>query len=298
MMKRQIFLRLVVGLLLAMLLSTATGAFAMSPRPRPATDSDAPACSVCHEQTHAVWQQGSHGQALEDRAFQEAWQAKGEPSGCLKCHASGFDPITGEIVEPGVTCTACHGQYVQGHPAEPMPTYRSAAICEQCHVETHFEWQASRHASVDMACVACHDVHAADIRADNPSELCGSCHQTNATDFAHDVHSEAGMNCANCHLESPDESDGGSHVARDHSFSVSVSVCTDCHDFHTHDELGFNADDGVQSAGLSSAYTPTQAKPDPVSPVGYAILVGILGFAGGMVLTPWLERFYRRLQED
>ncbi|MDX1599975.1 MAG: cytochrome c3 family protein [Anaerolineales bacterium] len=298
MMKRHIILRLIVGLLFALPLSTATGAFAMSSRPSAPEESDAPACSVCHEQTHAVWQQGAHGRALEDQAFQEAWEAKGEPAACLRCHASSYDPVTGEIAEPGVSCAACHGEYVQGHPAEPMPTYASATTCDQCHVETHFEWQASRHASVDMACTACHSPHAADIRTDDPSELCGSCHQPNATGFAHDVHSEVGLNCADCHLEAPPDSSGEAHVTRDHSFNVSLSSCTDCHDFHTHRELGFNPDDGVQTSGVSSASSPTQSEPDPVSPVGYATLVGILGFAGGMVLTPWLERLYRKLREE
>jgi len=35
-------------------------------------------------------------------------------------------------------------------------------------------------------------------------------------------------------------------------------------------------------------------EPTPVSPMGYAGLAGLLGLAGGIVLAPWLERFYRR----
>jgi hypothetical protein len=41
-----------------------------------------------------------------------------------------------------------------------------------------------------------------------------------------------------------------------------------------------------------------QAEPDPVSPVGYAALVGVFGMAGGMILTPWLENFYRRFKKE
>lgn len=297
-MMRSFIQRVIVGLLFAATFFAATGAFAMQDRERPVRQADAPACSVCHEQTHSVWEGGAHGQALEDQVFQEAWQAEGEPAACLRCHASGYDPVSGEFSEPGVTCIACHGEYIRGHPAEPMPTYAWATTCDQCHVETHFEWQASRHASVEMACVACHDPHAAEILAENPSELCGSCHQTNATSFAHDVHSEVGLDCADCHLEPQEEAAGEGHAARDHSFNVSLSACTDCHDFHTHSEWGISPDRQTPSAELTSAEAPTQTEPNPVSPIGYASLVGVLGFAGGMILTPWLERLYRRLREE
>ena len=35
-------------------------------------------------------------------------------------------------------------------------------------------------------------------------------------------------------------------------------------------------------------------EPDPVSPMGFSCLAGLIGLAGGMVLAPWLERWYRR----
>jgi hypothetical protein len=34
--------------------------------------------------------------------------------------------------------------------------------------------------------------------------------------------------------------------------------------------------------------------PDPVSPVGFSLMAGLIGLAGGMVLAPWLERWYHR----
>jgi hypothetical protein len=36
-------------------------------------------------------------------------------------------------------------------------------------------------------------------------------------------------------------------------------------------------------------------KPAPVSPAGFSGLAGLLGLAGGMVLQPWLEKFYHRI---
>jgi hypothetical protein len=35
-------------------------------------------------------------------------------------------------------------------------------------------------------------------------------------------------------------------------------------------------------------------EPEPVSPMGFSALAGVIGLAGGMVLAPWLERWYRR----
>ena len=35
-------------------------------------------------------------------------------------------------------------------------------------------------------------------------------------------------------------------------------------------------------------------EPGPVSPVGFAGLAALIGLAAGMVLAPWLERFYLR----
>ena len=35
-------------------------------------------------------------------------------------------------------------------------------------------------------------------------------------------------------------------------------------------------------------------EPAPVSPVGFAGLAALIGLAAGMVLAPWLERFYRQ----
>jgi hypothetical protein len=37
--------------------------------------------------------------------------------------------------------------------------------------------------------------------------------------------------------------------------------------------------------------------PSPVSPLGFSGLAGLIGLAGGMILQPWLERFYRRMNK-
>ena len=41
-----------------------------------------------------------------------------------------------------------------------------------------------------------------------------------------------------------------------------------------------------------------RADPSPISPVGFAMLSGIVGMASGMILAPWLERWYDRIKKD
>lgn len=48
------------------------------------------------------------------------------------------------------------------------------------------------------------------------------------------------------------------------------------------------------SVVVPMAETSATPTPTPVSPMGYAGLAGLLGLAGGIVLAPWLEKFYRR----
>jgi hypothetical protein len=49
--------------------------------------------------------------------------------------------------------------------------------------------------------------------------------------------------------------------------------------------------DAMVSAEISSV----MATPQPVSPIGFALLAGLVGLAGGVVLAPWIERFQNRL---
>jgi hypothetical protein len=49
--------------------------------------------------------------------------------------------------------------------------------------------------------------------------------------------------------------------------------------------------DPMVSADVSSVL----AAPQPVSPIGFAILAGLIGLAAGVVLAPWIERFQHRL---
>jgi hypothetical protein len=41
-----------------------------------------------------------------------------------------------------------------------------------------------------------------------------------------------------------------------------------------------------------SSITP---EPAAVGPIGFSAMAGLIGLAGGMVLAPWLERWYRSI---
>jgi hypothetical protein len=67
-----------------------------------------------------------------------------------------------------------------------------------------------------------------------------------------------------------------------------------------HDPVDVHIDE-VQSppdAMVSGDSAEVTENPDPVSPVGFAAITGLIGMASGMILAPWLERFYRRMNRD
>jgi hypothetical protein len=44
--------------------------------------------------------------------------------------------------------------------------------------------------------------------------------------------------------------------------------------------------------------TPVTPEPEPVSPMGFSALAGMIGLAGGMVLAPWLEHWFQRTVKE
>jgi hypothetical protein len=50
----------------------------------------------------------------------------------------------------------------------------------------------------------------------------------------------------------------------------------------------------TQGEALAAGASTTTEQPEPVSPIGFAALAALLGLAGGMVLAPWLERWYQK----
>ena len=290
--------RLTIGLAFAlpMVLLTFALVQADDPAAPPATDS----CSLCHSDFYEAWSAGAHGQATSDEVFTTLWEAQGKPERCLACHTTGYDPSSGKFEAEGVTCTACHGPIPANHPADPMPTDRTANTCGQCHTDTMFEWQVSQHRQQNLTCSNCHDPHKTQLKADTPSDLCGVCHKEQTEKFSHSVHSQNNVNCADCHLAPEASLASEGHAYRNHSFNVELSTCNKCHADRMHEPIAkpmtqptptpLDAMASVETMGVS-------LEPQPVSPVGFALLAGVLGLGAGLVVAPWLERWYRRARD-
>lgn len=254
-------------------------------------------CQACHQEFMETWLEGHHSKSVTDPEFQAAWTEEGNQATCLTCHASGYDPTTGLYASGSVDCIACHNPIPANHPAEPMPTDRSGQLCGECHTETYFEWQVSKHRQTDLTCVDCHDAHATGLKADQASTLCANCHRTRSSNFAHTQHASEGLTCADCHLGELDGEIGEGHAKRAHTFQVELTTCNECHAFQMHDPVDVHVDpeQSPLDAMASGESADVAEDPSPASPVGFAALTGLIGMASGMILAPWLERFYRRM---
>lgn len=270
-----------------------------------------PACVACHTEFATAWENGPHGEAVSDPVFLDSWNQQGKPGACLVCHVTGYDPATGSWQQDGVSCEACHGPMKADHPKAPMPVDRSPDLCARCHSDTRFGWQnweGSTHYQRGMSCTTCHDPHSASLKItrsldgsskyNDASQLCVTCHKDVSMDFPYSVHQKQGVTCINCHVMHTEQNPADAHAISDHSFKANLDSCNKCHADQMHSAAQdsqstytVNAPTGVepvQQAGLTPA-------PMPVSPIGYAGLAGLVGLAAGMVLAPWLEKWYRKL---
>lgn len=268
-------------------------------------------CAVCHTEFQMSWQSGAHGTAGSDPVFLDEWTKQGKPGACLVCHTTGYDPATATYKADGVTCEACHGEAPADHPKSPMPIDHSTDLCGRCHSDTRFGWQdwkVSTHYQRGMDCTTCHDPHSAALKkitatgmteesADEVSALCINCHQEHSMEFPYTSHNQQGVSCVDCHVNHLEDTDPAAHSVPDHSFNASLKSCNTCHADQMHSTTqavsGTSAPLPIPQAQEAGLVSVTQ-EPEPVSPVGFSALAGLLGLAGGMVLAPWLERWYHK----
>jgi len=256
-------------------------------------------CAECHEAFQVAWENGAHGHATNDPVFQEAWQEQGQPPECLACHVTGYDEETGTWAAEGITCEACHSPITAQHPLAPMSVDQASKFCGNCHQETYFEWQASKHREVGVECIACHDPHATGLKNENPGLLCATCHRGRASNFAHSAHSQEGLTCIDCHIGHLVQELGGGHSKRDHSFFVSLSACNSCHVYQMHDPIAVHPEQSTPTPPDAMVAVDTiavSAEPIPVSPLGFTTLAGLIGVALGVILAPWLERWQQEMR--
>lgn len=299
---KHIISRVIYGTMFAIPLMLLTYAFAQA---SPPADSEPQGeippgqdCKSCHPAFYETWENSMHGLGWSDPAFQKAWQEQGEPVECLSCHVTGYDPASDTWEGDGITCVRCHNPAPINHPQEPMPVARSSELCGDCHTETYFQWQASVHRQKDLGCETCHDPHGSQLLAADDSGLCASCHIARSSNFSHTAHSEEGLSCSDCHMTDLLAVGVQAHGEKDHSFFVSLDACNACHVYQMHDPVAVHevestpeSLDPMASVEVSSVL----ASPGRVSPLGFALLAGLIGLAAGVVLAPWIERFQKRL---
>jgi formate-dependent nitrite reductase cytochrome c552 subunit len=220
-------------------------------------------CAECHSAETEAWQNSPHALAMADIDESEH-MACGEEVGteectCLGCHTTDFDPIERTYAYEGVSCEACHGAYVEGHPKDGvMHLDIDSSVCSDCHVETYEQWQDSLHGQTGVQCIGCHLSHSQDFRLTDEA-LCGACHRDRLEDFAHTAHESSEVTCTDCHLSSvtahetaalasADQSIGRP-VAPSHSFTVvSSQACVSCHGQTIHEVIP--RDDLTQAANV------------------------------------------------
>jgi predicted CXXCH cytochrome family protein len=199
------------------------------------------ACAKCHDDIHLNWELTRHAKAFSSPIFQRDWIELSSDVTCLACHTTGFNPLTGEYVEEGVSCESCHGPFQPTHPGTLMPITPDAELCATCHKTTTNEWYASVHSEQGIQCQSCHNPHSQTPMADSITELCSNCHKERGGSFTHGTHANAGLECSNCHMyTSPRTGDPiEGLVPTGHIFSVGSETCIGCHQdtVHTRDEI-------------------------------------------------------------
>ncbi len=195
---------------------------------RPVTNPDS--CVECHAQEHESWLQSPHANAsLQDR-FREIYSLNGRPGLCLNCHASGYDPNTGNYAFEGVVCSNCH--VIEGdHPPSPASVSVDSTACASCHSGGHAsvyeEWLVSDHSVAGVDCIDCHDSHSNGLMLGDVNSTCGDCHADAMND---EVHMGAELVCTDCHM-TPRHGirDASMITVSGHDMQIDPRICADCH---------------------------------------------------------------------
>lgn len=174
---------------------------------------------------------------------------------CTNCHDEADSP---EVLGIGKTrhgtqadartptCTTCHGASLDhanynGSDKPPKPTHvfgrkssetaeEKSAVCSTCHQGgKRMHWSSSAHASRDVACTSCHQIHAAQDKVLNrrtQAEVCYTCHKQQRMEMSklsHHPIPEGKMSCTDCH--NPHGSAGQKALLKDGT----NATCFTCH---------------------------------------------------------------------
>jgi hypothetical protein len=252
-------------------------------------------CYKCHRTMSNSWEQSAHGRSANNEEFIAAWD--GLDTSCLKCHTTGFDPITGDSQYDSVFCSTCHYPTPIDHPDKMIPTDVSSRNCGQCHLDTFEDWEKSAHNDLVLNCNNCHSPHTTALKTVAVFDLCVACHTARDHDFPLDSHFEAGITCADCHVNiDPDAVLGDGHSQRSHTFIVGVEACTDCHS----EDLGpTSLTSSIEVQDPSLALFPQDenllsSQPGRTNPWLFALASSVLGLTFGTVLGPRIRKWLQR----
>lgn len=310
-MQKRLVMRLIVGLCCALVALAVTAMSGEAGASQSDTRQEGPVrtdCQECHESVVEHQGESAHGQAASDPVFQEAWAEAGNPAECLSCHATSFDPESGEYQGDGIACATCHFGQSGPHPETPMATDPSSRLCGTCHIDTHAEWQISAHGEGELSCVRCHNPHTTTLKEGNMQDLCTTCHTDEGHFYSYTGHAAEGLQCTDCHLRVSDGPMGEGHGQRLHTFEVDLATCTQCHGDGLHFPTAATAaGESDRAEVMRTAYAPLdeaacqmengavveQPAPQPAQPLNY-LLVAAVGMGFGAAVTPVAESGFRR----
>jgi formate-dependent nitrite reductase cytochrome c552 subunit len=191
--------------------------------------------------------------SMDPAALTQCQENQGTDCTCLSCHTSSFDPTAQTVPHEGVTCEACHGKFVEGHPENgEMKLSVDSSVCSECHTETHKSWENTEHAQAGVQCIGCHRSHTQNLRLDDEG-LCTSCHRDRLQDGGHAVHIKTGVNCIDCHTSPATMiATGEGQLVSSHQFAVATDSCASCHGQTFHEDTTVNG----QAAALGAAVEP------------------------------------------
>ena len=208
----------VITLISGVLLVLAGTAFHRDAAAQPAPGKESPeeTCKACHAASYETYVTSKHSVKADSRT-------PANRGGCLVCHGDsalehakkGGGRGVGGIVNPGSKTLAADAKN---------------GICLACHQGgKRMLWAGSPHASRDVACASCHQIHTAQDKVRDKltqAETCFACHKEKRVEISrpsrHPI-AEGKVACSDCH--NPHGSAGRALMVRD---SVN-DTCYTCH---------------------------------------------------------------------
>lgn len=282
--------RMLRALLAVLLLFAGTPLWA-----QPATGKASPeeTCKACHAPYVEAYAASKHGTKADGRA-------PANSGGCLACHGDAALEHAAKGGGKGVGVLAFGDRKVAAD--------RKSAVCLTCHqggARTH--WQMNMHASRDVACSSCHDIHTQFDRVrdkETQTQVCFTCHQEVraqinrpsrhpikegkiACSDCHNAHGGAGEKqlvrdsvndtCYSCHMEKR-----GPFVRTHQPVQENCSICHNPHGTTNPSLLKIRQPFLCQSCHEPSSHRGTIPNAAPVT--------GPVTLAGGLAPNPGLSQ--------